>query len=69
MHEATLRCPACDQESREEMPEDACVHFFECPSCHTMLRPRPGECCVFCSYADAICPPRRRGIDGQHERP
>ena len=61
-HEATLRCPECGQESREEMPENACVHFFECSGCHTVLHPRAGECCVFCSYSDAICPPRRRSI-------
>jgi hypothetical protein len=28
-----------------------------------MLRPRQGDCCVFCSYSDAICPPRRRTND------
>jgi len=44
------------------MPENACVHFFECPGCHTVLRPRDGECCVFCSYSDAVCPPRQRSI-------
>jgi hypothetical protein len=60
--EAMLRCPECGRESREKMPENACVHFFTCPGCHTVLRPRAGECCVFCSYADAICPPRQRGI-------
>lgn len=59
---ATLTCPVCGHRTREEMPADACVHFFECPGCHAMLRPRPGECCVFCSYSDAICPPRRRTI-------
>jgi hypothetical protein len=28
---ATLRCPVCKRESQEVMPEDACVHFYECP--------------------------------------
>ncbi len=59
---ATLRCPVCERESQELMPDDACVHFYECPGCQTVLRPRSGECCVFCSYAGTVCPPRRRGI-------
>src|SRR5712692_9807867 len=23
---------------------------YECGSCRTVLRPKPGDCCVFCSY-------------------
>jgi hypothetical protein len=53
---AALRCPACRQTSLESMPADHCVFFFECPHCHTVLRPKPGHCCVFCSYADVRCP-------------
>jgi hypothetical protein len=40
------------------MPDDACVFFFECPECKTLLRPLEGDCCVFCSYGDHKCPPR-----------
>ncbi len=42
------------------MPENACVHFYECTDCHTLLRPRRGECCVFCSYGSSKCPPQQR---------
>jgi hypothetical protein len=38
------------------MPTDRCVVFYECDGCHTVLRPKPGDCCVFCSYADKRCP-------------
>jgi len=24
-----------------------------------MLKPKPGDCCVFCSYSDTICPSKR----------
>lgn len=24
--------------------------------------PKPGDCCVFCSYGDEVCPPRGRLI-------
>jgi hypothetical protein len=43
------------------MPTDACQWFYECPSCHALLRPRPGDCCVFCSYGTVKCPPIQQG--------
>lgn len=54
-----ITCPKCGAATAEPMPEDSCLYFFECPSCHALLRPKPGDCCVFCSYGDAPCPPRR----------
>jgi len=42
------------------MPTDACVHFYECTRCHQTLTPKVGDCCVFCSYGSARCPPRQR---------
>ena len=56
---ATIVCPHCHHQTMEVMPETACLHFFECPACHTMIRPKPGDCCVFCSHSDQLCPPRR----------
>jgi len=32
------------------MPTDACQFFYECAGCKRILRPKTGECCVFCSY-------------------
>jgi hypothetical protein len=61
---ATLTCPECGVQSREEMPTDACQFFWTCPSCGTRLRPLPGDCCVFCSYADQVCPPQQAGASG-----
>lgn len=58
--QATLTCPACGRATVAEMPEDFCLWFFECPGCATLLRPKPGDCCVFCSWGDAPCPPVQR---------
>ena len=55
--ESLLTCPHCDFAWQETMPTDACRFFEECPSCHAMLRPKPGDCCVFCSYGSIPCPP------------
>lgn len=54
---STLTCPNCGHEAIETMPTDACQFFYDCTSCGIVLRPKPGDCCVYCSYADVPCPP------------
>jgi transcription elongation factor Elf1 len=46
-----LTCPSCASEQRATIPTDACQFFFSCAACGQRLRPKPGDCCVFCSYA------------------
>jgi len=58
---STLTCPVCGTRHAEEMPTNACQFFYECPSCATLLKPLPGDCCVFCSYGDQVCPPKQAG--------
>ncbi|MDX8383664.1 MAG: GDCCVxC domain-containing (seleno)protein [Ghiorsea sp.] len=55
--ESTITCPECGQSKKEIMPTNACQWFYACESCHVLLKPKPGDCCVFCSYADVPCPP------------
>ena len=55
--ESVLTCPHCGFAMRETMPTDACLVFHECAQCKTLLRPKPGDCCVFCSYGSVRCPP------------
>jgi hypothetical protein len=55
--ESVLGCPHCGFAERASMPVDACLVVWECPQCKTMLRPLPGDCCVFCSYGSVQCPP------------
>ncbi|HOL36790.1 MAG TPA: GDCCVxC domain-containing (seleno)protein [Rubrivivax sp.] len=54
-------CPCCGHAARETMPADACVYFHACSACGARLTPKPGGCCVFCSYADVKCPPKQQG--------
>jgi hypothetical protein len=54
--ESTITCPHCAHKTKETMPTDACLFFYECPSCKIMLKPKQGDCCVFCSYGDMPCP-------------
>ncbi len=53
---SVLTCPNCGMRTEREMPADACVVFFECPSCKSVLRPQPADCCVYCSYGSVECP-------------
>jgi hypothetical protein len=55
--ESTITCPSCGASKIETMPTDACQYFYECTACGTLLRPKQGDCCVFCSYGSVPCPP------------
>lgn len=57
VRESVITCPACGAQSAEQMPTDACLFFYDCPSCGAVLRPNPGDCCVFCSFGSVPCPP------------
>ena len=57
--ESTITCPECGFSLEEAMPTDACTWFWECPSCGVLLKPKPGDCRVYCSYANVPCPPVR----------
>lgn len=41
------------------MPDDACRQLYSCTGCGEVLRPRSGDCCVFCSYGTVACPPKQ----------
>jgi hypothetical protein len=58
-----ITCPHCGHRKREEMPLGACQFFYECEGCGTVLRPKPGDCCVYCSYGSVPCPPRQGQAD------
>ena len=55
--ESTLTCPLCGHQSDEQMPTDACQYYYQCESCQALLKPDPGDCCVFCSFGSVKCPP------------
>jgi rubredoxin len=41
--QSTITCPVCGFGKTEIMPVDACVRFYECYNCHTLLRPKEGD--------------------------
>ena len=58
---STLTCPDCGHRATETMPTDACQYFYDCTGCGGVLKPKPGDCCVYCSYGDVPCPPIQDG--------
>jgi hypothetical protein len=59
--ESVIRCPNCGCESTDRMPADACQFFYDCKRCGARLKPKDGDCCVFCSYGTVPCPPVQEG--------
>jgi len=51
-----IECPFCGHQKEETMPTDACQFFYECENCHKVLKPKKGDCCVYCSYGTVSCP-------------
>ncbi|MGU7776083.1 GDCCVxC domain-containing (seleno)protein [Burkholderia sp. MR1-5-21] len=62
--ESVLTCPHCGFSRQETMPVDTCQFFYECHGCKALLRPRPGDCCVFCSYGSVRCPSKQQSGNG-----
>lgn len=59
--ESEITCPECGVKAREQMPTNACMFFYECKGCLTLLSPNAGDCCVFCSFGSVKCPPAQSG--------
>ena len=53
---SVLTCTNCGHKKEEVMPTDACQFFYECENCKAILRPKEGDCCVYCSYGTNKCP-------------
>lgn len=62
--ESVITCPQCHYRRRETMPTDACLFFYKCTACGALLRPKAGDCCVFCSYGSVKCPPMQAAGTG-----
>jgi hypothetical protein len=54
---STITCPQCGFKKEETMPIDSCQFFYECTNCAEILKPKIGDCCVFCSFGSVKCPP------------
>ncbi len=60
---STITCPNCQHKKQEKMPIDACQFFYECETCKQIIKPKQGDCCVYCSYGSVKCPSIQLGVD------
>lgn len=58
--QSVLTCPHCDFSEELTMQTDACQFFYLCSNCQERMRPKVGDCCVFCSYGSVPCPPMQQ---------
>lgn len=58
---STITCPKCGHGKEETMPTNACQFFYDCEKCREVMRPKEGDCCVFCSFGPVKCPPIQEG--------
>lgn len=58
---STIICPYCGYQKNELMSTDACQYFYECEKCKKILKPKQGDCCVYCSYGTVKCPLKQAG--------
>lgn len=56
-----ITCPECGHKKMEVMPTDVCLLKYTCEKCTTVLHPREGDCCVFCTYGTHKCPSIQEG--------
>jgi hypothetical protein len=59
--QSVIKCPKCGHRAEETMPTNACLFFYECFGCGATLKPKSGDCCVFCSFGSVPCPPVQQG--------
>ncbi|MEQ8551629.1 GDCCVxC domain-containing (seleno)protein [Imperialibacter roseus] len=62
--ESTITCRECGHQKEETIPTDACQYFYEWENCHQVLKPKEGDCCVYCSYGSAPCLPVQEAGSG-----
>jgi hypothetical protein len=59
--QSEITCPECGHRAVDTMPTNACQYLYDCKGCGAVLKPRPGDCCVYCSYGTVPCPPIQQG--------
>ena len=54
--QSEITCPKCGHKKIETLPTDVCVIKYNCEKCNAEMRPKDGDCCVFCTFGSHKCP-------------
>ena len=57
---SVITCPNCNSKEELKMPNNACLYFYNCNNCDSIIKSLNGDCCVFCSYGNVCCPPKQK---------
>ena len=57
--QSEITCPKCGYKKMEKLPTDICLIKYSCEKCGSVLFPKEGDCCVFCSYGNHKCPSKQ----------
>ncbi len=57
--QSEITCPKCRNKKMETLPTDVCLIKYKCANCDTVLFPKEGDCCVFCTYGTHKCPSKQ----------
>lgn len=57
--QSEITCPKCGNKKMETLPTDICLLRYNCTNCDTVLFPKEGDCCVFCTYGTHKCPSKQ----------
>ncbi|OWF65799.1 hypothetical protein B6A14_08535 [Polynucleobacter hirudinilacicola] len=52
---STITCPYCQATETLEIPRGSSQHLYRCRACACILKPKSGDCCIFCSFGDLDC--------------
>lgn len=58
-NQSEITCPKCGNKKMETLPTDVCLIKYNCANCDTILFPKEGDCCVFCTYGTHKCPSKQ----------
>ncbi|OWS69441.1 GDCCVxC domain-containing (seleno)protein [Polynucleobacter campilacus] len=53
--QSTITCPHCQAAETLEVLRGSSMHLYRCRSCSNILKPKSGDCCIFCSFGDFDC--------------
>jgi len=57
--QSEITCPYCGHKKMETMATESCLFMYQCENCKKMMKPKDGDCCVFCSYGSLRCPSKQ----------
>nr|WP_305798625.1 GDCCVxC domain-containing (seleno)protein [Polynucleobacter sp. MWH-Braz-FAM2G] len=52
---SNITCPHCLATESHPMPLGSSMHLYRCGSCNNILKPKSGDCCIYCSFGDMDC--------------